>query len=53
MAEPEVLYVVDDAVATITLGAPDRLNALSEAMLRGLAAAAAQGRTTPPCASSS
>jgi 2-(1,2-epoxy-1,2-dihydrophenyl)acetyl-CoA isomerase len=44
MAEAEVLYAVEDDVATITLNAPDRLNALSEAMLRGLAAAAAQAQ---------
>jgi len=47
MAEPEVLYAVDESIATITLNAPDRLNALSEAMLRGLAAAAAQAQDDP------
>jgi enoyl-CoA hydratase/carnithine racemase len=47
MAELEVLYAVDDTVATITLNTPDRLNALSEAMLRGLAAAAPQAQDDP------
>jgi hypothetical protein len=37
MGEPEALYAVDDAVATVTLNAPDRLNALSGAMLHELA----------------
>ena len=47
MDEPEVLYAVDESVATITLNAPDRLNALSEGMLRGLDAAAARAQDDP------
>jgi 2-(1,2-epoxy-1,2-dihydrophenyl)acetyl-CoA isomerase len=45
MDEPEVLYAVDENIATLTLNASDRLNALLEPLLRGLldAAARAQG----------
>lgn len=47
MDEPEVLYAVDETIATITLNAADRLNALSEPMLRGLADAAARVQDDP------
>lgn len=32
MDDSEVLYAVDETIATVTLNAPDRLNALSEPM---------------------
>ncbi|HVR29277.1 MAG TPA: enoyl-CoA hydratase/isomerase family protein, partial [Thermoanaerobaculia bacterium] len=35
--EPEVLYDVDGAIATITLNAPHRMNTISGPMLEGLA----------------
>jgi enoyl-CoA hydratase/carnithine racemase len=35
--EPEVLYDVDGAIATITLNAPHRMNTISAPMLEGLA----------------
>jgi 2-(1,2-epoxy-1,2-dihydrophenyl)acetyl-CoA isomerase len=47
MPEPEVLYRVEEHIATITLNAAERLNALSEPMLRSLADAAARAQEDP------
>lgn len=46
-AIPEVLYAVDDHIATLTLNAPERLNTISRAMLDELTAALLRANEDP------
>ena len=46
----EVLYSVADAIATITLNRPERMNTISRPMLAQLSAALLEAERDPPCA---